>query len=119
MAYQERVLDGRRALDTDGDHAAAVVLFQTSSEVLLNKVLTLLLWEEKVFPVTAAGDFYEGQVVKRLQTMSRGGSEDRGRRKRPDRWPTGRNKARGCGTGSCMAATVPPEERPTTPTRRC
>jgi len=68
MAYQERVLDGRRALDREGDYAGAVVLFQTASEVLLDKVLVLLLWEEKVLPATAAVAFKEGEVGKRMQS---------------------------------------------------
>lgn len=45
------------------------MLFQTSSEVLLDEVLALLLWEDKVPPVAAAVDFKEGQVAKRLKSM--------------------------------------------------
>lgn len=67
MPYAERELDARLALDTRGDYAAAVVSAQTAAEVLVDSLLTLLLWEEDADPADAATLFSEG-LQKRVRT---------------------------------------------------
>lgn len=67
LTYPERFLEARRALRGAGDYGTALVLFQTASEVLLDQVFSLLLWEEGVRPEEAARLFDEGRVIARLQ----------------------------------------------------
>jgi hypothetical protein len=65
--FSERSLEARRALQVEGDYGRAVVEAQTSTEVLFDATLLLLLWEEDADPVAAAKFFDEG-LAKRVRT---------------------------------------------------
>lgn len=64
----EGFVEARRALDVEGDYAAAVVLAETASEVFVDGVIALLLWELGVDPHEAAGRFEVGKVTRRVRT---------------------------------------------------
>lgn len=56
VLYRERMMEARLAMNRTGDYASAVVLANTASEILLDALLTGLLWEESVKdPATAPG----------------------------------------------------------------
>lgn len=67
MLALEGFLEARRALEVEGDYAGAVVLAETASEVAVDGVLALLLWESGVEPEDAAGRFEEGKVTRRVR----------------------------------------------------
>jgi hypothetical protein len=67
VAFAERSVDADVALTLDGDYADALVQLQISAEVLLDGVLTLMLWEEGTAPEDAIGIFDES-LAKRLRT---------------------------------------------------
>jgi hypothetical protein len=48
VLYRERMFEARLAMNRLGDYASAVVLANTASEILLDALLTALLWEEHV-----------------------------------------------------------------------
>jgi hypothetical protein len=64
--WRERYVDAVGALQTRGDTVASVLAGQTASEVLLDGMLSLLMWEEGVEPEVAAQAFEEGQAVTRM-----------------------------------------------------
>jgi hypothetical protein len=66
VAYAERSLDARRVLVQEGDTATAVILTQTSVEVLLDGVLTLMLWEEGT-SVLAATEIFGAALPRRVR----------------------------------------------------
>lgn len=68
FTWRERYMDARRALWVEGRYDSAVTLAITASEVLLDGVLSLLLWESKVDPKGLGGFFAEGKLVKRVKT---------------------------------------------------
>lgn len=65
--WRERYVDAVGALRTRGDTASSVLAGQTASEVLIDAVLSLLMWEEGVEPEIAAQSFREGKVLARLR----------------------------------------------------
>jgi hypothetical protein len=68
MQAHEAQLDARRALQVVGDYSAAVVLAQTASEILLDGVMALILWEMGSTPEDAALRFEEGKITRRVKT---------------------------------------------------
>ncbi|MFD7985469.1 hypothetical protein ACFV4M_19140 [Kitasatospora indigofera] len=66
--WLEWIQEARRALTVDGDYALAVVLANTASEVFLDALLSLLLWDSGADPESAAGYFEEGKVTRRLKS---------------------------------------------------
>lgn len=48
IAWRDRFLDANRALSINGDYPQAVVLAATSSEVFLDGLLSLLMWEDRL-----------------------------------------------------------------------
>lgn len=68
LLWRERSAEARRARIVHGDTSQAIVLANTASEVLLDVVLALLMWEEGLSPTQAAGHFEEGKVLKRLKS---------------------------------------------------
>jgi len=68
MLALEGFLGARRALQVEGDYPGAVVLAETASEVAVDGVLAMLLWESGVEPEGAAGRFEEGKVTRRVRT---------------------------------------------------
>lgn len=68
MQWNELYLDARRLLYAEGEYQAAVVSALTASEVFLDGLLALLLWESGDDPEQAAKLFEEGKVTKRVKT---------------------------------------------------
>jgi hypothetical protein len=66
--YSEQTLETFRAFQWEGDYGGAVVAAQTAIEVLLDGVLTLMLWEEGQDPIQVATTIYS----RRLKTRVRG-----------------------------------------------
>lgn len=64
--WRERFIEARRALEVTGDMAQAVLLANTSAEVMLDALLALLLWEEGHNPEAVVAKFEEGKVLRRL-----------------------------------------------------
>lgn len=64
--WRERIVEARRALHVTGEHAQAVLLANTSAEVMLDVVLALLLWEEGLQPSDLTATFEEGKVLRRV-----------------------------------------------------
>lgn len=65
--FTERAIDARVAFDREGDYGEAIVQTQISCEVLLDGLLTLMLWEEGMGPEGAAVLFQEG-LTKRVRS---------------------------------------------------
>lgn len=55
-------------LERYGDYRQAVILLQTYTEVLLDAVLTLLLWDEGENPEKAAKEVFKDGLTKRVNT---------------------------------------------------
>jgi hypothetical protein len=68
LQWNEMYLDARRALYVHGDYSSAVVLALTASEVMLDALLSLLLWEAGETPERAAGRFEERKITRRVRT---------------------------------------------------
>jgi hypothetical protein len=66
ITWRDRLADANRALSINGDYSQAVVLAATSSEVFLDGLLSLLMWEEQMETAVAAARFEEGKLVKRV-----------------------------------------------------
>lgn len=64
--WRERFIEARRALEVTGDMALAVLLANTSAEVMLDALLALLLWEDGSSPEDVLDKFEEGKVLRRL-----------------------------------------------------
>ena len=69
VLWRERYIEAGRSLYVQGDRGVAVVLANTASEVLLDSILALLLWEEGALPVEAAILFEEGKALARLKSQ--------------------------------------------------
>jgi hypothetical protein len=67
FTWRERYVDARRAQWVEGRYDMAVTLAITASEVLLDGILSLLLWESKEDPKVLGGFFAEGKLVKRVK----------------------------------------------------
>lgn len=67
VRWRELVLDARKATQIDGEYAVGVILSLTASEVLLDAVLAMLLWESGRAASDAATVFEEGKVARRLK----------------------------------------------------
>lgn len=65
--WRERWIEARRAHEVLGEEAQAVILANTSCEVLLDAILALLMWEEGVAVEDAAPAFEEGRTLRRLK----------------------------------------------------
>ena len=69
VLFAERSLDARVAFSRDGRFGDVVINIQTSIEVLLDALLSLLLWEEGMSPEEAARDvFSDDGFAKRVRT---------------------------------------------------
>ncbi len=64
--WRERFLEARRAHELLGEYAQAVILANTSSEVLLDVILAMLMWEEGVPAEQAAQAYDEGKLLRRI-----------------------------------------------------
>lgn len=64
--WRERWIEARRAHDVLGEEGQAVILANTSCEVMLDAILALLMWEEGVVVEDAAPSFEEGKVLRRV-----------------------------------------------------
>lgn len=65
--WRERWIEARRAHEVLGEEAQAVILANTSCEVMLDAILALLMWEEGVAVEDAVPLFEEGKVLRRLK----------------------------------------------------
>jgi len=68
LQWNEMYIDARRALQVHGDYASAVVLALTASELMLDGLLSLILWETGKTPEQAATRFEEGKITRRVKT---------------------------------------------------
>ncbi|MGV9568713.1 hypothetical protein ACWDRX_03425 [Streptomyces nigra] len=68
FVWRERFIEARRALQVEGQYGAAVTLSNTASEVLLDSLLSNLMWESGKDPADVAGVFAEGQLAKRVKS---------------------------------------------------
>ncbi len=66
LIYRERYTEAVRALQVDGSYGQAVVLAVIASEVLIDWLLALLLWEKGADTNAAAAFFREGGMLRRL-----------------------------------------------------
>lgn len=66
LLWRERIIEARRANEVSGESAQAVLLANTSAEVMLDVILALLLWEEDARPCELTAIFEEGKVARRL-----------------------------------------------------
>jgi hypothetical protein len=64
--WRERWVEARRAHEILGEEGQAVILANTSCEVLLDAILALLMWEEGVVVEDAVSAFEEGRVLRRI-----------------------------------------------------
>lgn len=64
--WRERWIEARRAHELLGEEGQAVILANTSCEVMLDAILALLMWEESVVVEDAASAFEEGKVLRRI-----------------------------------------------------
>ena len=64
--WRERWIEARRAHEVLGEEGQAVILANTSCEVMLNAVLGLLIWEDGASVADAAGLFVEGKLLSKL-----------------------------------------------------
>lgn len=64
--WRERWIEARRAHEVLGEEGQAVILANTSCEVMLDAILALLMWEENMVVEDAASAFEEGKVLRRL-----------------------------------------------------
>jgi len=64
--WRERWIEARRAHEVLGEEGQAVILANTSCEVMLDAILALLMWEESVVVEDAAAAFEEGKVLRRI-----------------------------------------------------
>ena len=67
--YVEAWLRADRALEREGDYGVAVILAYVAAEVLLDTVLTLLLWEDGWTPEDAATEIYTDRTAKRVRSQ--------------------------------------------------
>lgn len=68
LQWNEMYIDARRALQVHGNYASAVVLALTASEVMLDGLLSLILWETGATPEQAAARCEEGRITRRVKT---------------------------------------------------
>lgn len=66
--YAEFIRESRLALERDGDYRAAVVFSATAAEVLLDDLLSYLLWEEGNRPEEGAIVFDKGFLLSRVRS---------------------------------------------------
>lgn len=64
--WRERWLEARRAHEVLGEEGQAVILANTSCEVLLDTILALLMWEEGETAEIVAPVFEEGKMLRRV-----------------------------------------------------
>ncbi|MGH3632154.1 MAG: hypothetical protein ACRDRL_32530, partial [Sciscionella sp.] len=64
--WRERWIEARRAHELLGEEGQAVILANTSCEVMLDAILALLMWEESVAVEDAAFAFEEGKMLRRI-----------------------------------------------------
>jgi len=82
VLYAERVAEARHSLHHGGDYASAVVEAQTAFEILMDAVLTFMLWEEGVSPEETAHTYFEDGLAQRIRKYYHprlGGNWDTGR----------------------------------------
>jgi hypothetical protein len=65
--WRERWLEARRARDVAGEDAQAVILANTSCEVMLDVLLALLMWEDGEPMEKAVPAFEEGKILRRIK----------------------------------------------------
>lgn len=64
--WRERWIEARRAHEVLGEEGQAVILANTSIEVMLDVILALLMWEGGLDVQEAAPAFEEGKVLRRV-----------------------------------------------------
>lgn len=67
LLWRERWIEARRAHWYLGEEGQAVILANTSCEVLLDVILALLMWEEGIAVFDAVPVFEEGKTLRRLK----------------------------------------------------
>lgn len=67
FAYKERLLEAKTALSIQGDYSRSIVEFHTAAEILLDNLLTLMLWEEGMTPQQAAGSIFSRRLKPRIR----------------------------------------------------
>lgn len=65
--YRERIMEAKTALFVQGDYSQAVVVTHTAAEVLLDNLLTIMLWEEGTSPQDAAKDIFTKRLKPRVR----------------------------------------------------
>jgi hypothetical protein len=68
VAYGEMSQESYRALEQEGDYRRAVTYAQTAVEILLDRVLALMLWEEDEDPTQTAETIFSSSFPKRVRT---------------------------------------------------
>lgn len=68
FVWRERFVEARRALKVEGQYGAAVTLSNTASEVLLDSLLSTLMWESGKDPADVADIFAEGRLARRVKS---------------------------------------------------
>jgi hypothetical protein len=66
VVWRDRFFEATRS-NASGDYVTTVLHCATAAEVLIDRLLLMLCWEEKMTPADAAAKFVEGQMAKRLQ----------------------------------------------------
>lgn len=66
VTWRDRVAEAARFLQVEGNYAQSLLTAAVGTEVLLDAVLMLLLWEDKVEPSRAAPLFQEGRLLQRI-----------------------------------------------------
>lgn len=69
FVWRERFIEARRALQVEGQYGAAVTLSNTASEVLLDSLLSNVMWESGNDPASVASIFAEGQLARRVKSQ--------------------------------------------------
>jgi hypothetical protein len=64
---RERFIEARRSHEVMGDEGQAVILANTATEVFIDTLLALLVWDEGAAPWDAAPRFEEGKSLRRLR----------------------------------------------------
>jgi hypothetical protein len=91
VAYMERSLEARVALETQGDYGGALIHAQIAAEILLDGLLTLILWEEGRSAPDCAPMFRQGLIprVKKHLAPRLGGDWDTKGSGPVGRWASG------------------------------
>jgi hypothetical protein len=67
VSYMQVSAEARRFFDREGDARAAVIMAQTACEVLLDGLLSAMLWEEGVSPADASTNYFQVALASRVK----------------------------------------------------